>query len=201
MNEAITYIIDDDRMARESLKWLIESAGLPVQIFNHGLEFLEQADANMAGCVLLDVRMPDINGMELLSKLKQHNILMPVIIVTGHADVAMAVRAMKTGAFDFIEKPYNDALMLERVQSAITQDQNNRLNQQHIANIKDRAKLLTPREQEVMRYVLSSTQNKIIAVELGISIKTVELHRANLMTKMQAKTSTELMKMALIAEL
>ena len=108
---------------------------------------------------------------------------------------------MKTGAFDFIEKPYNDALMLERVQSAITQDQNNRRNQQHIANIKNRAKRLTPREQEVMRYVLSSTQNKIIAVELGISIKTVELHRANLMTKMQAKTSTELMKMALIAEL
>jgi len=201
MNQAITYIIDDDRMARESLKWLIESAGLPVQVFDHGLEFLEQADASMAGCVLLDVRMPDINGMELLSKLKQHDIIMPVIIVTGHADVAMAVRAMKTGAFDFIEKPYNDALMLERVQSAITQDQNNRLNQQHIANIKDRAKLLTPREQEVMRYVLSSTQNKIIAVELGISIKTVELHRANLMTKMQVKTSTELMKMALIAEL
>lgn len=201
MNDATTYIIDDDRMARESLKWLIESAGLPVQVFDHGLEFLEQADASMAGCVLLDVRMPDINGMELLSKLKQHNIIMPVIIVTGHADVAMAVRAMKTGAFDFIEKPYNDALMLERVQSAITQDQNNRLNQQHITNIKDRAKLLTPREQEVMRYVLSSTQNKIIAVELGISIKTVELHRANLMAKMQAKTSTELMKMALIAGL
>jgi len=128
MNDATTYIIDDDRMARESLKWLIESAGLPVQVFDHGLEFLEQADASMAGCVLLDVRMPDINGMELLSKLKQHDIIMPVIIVTGHADVAMAVRAMKTGAFDFIEKPYNDALMLERVQSAITQDQNNRLN-------------------------------------------------------------------------
>jgi len=201
MNEATTYIIDDDRMARESLKWLIESAGLPVQVFDHGLEFLKQADATMAGCVLLDVRMPDINGMELLSKLKQHDIIMPVIIVTGHADVAMAVRAMKAGAFDFIEKPYNDALMLERVQSAITQDQNNRRNQQHIANIKNCAKRLTPREQEVMRYVLSSTQNKIIAIELGISIKTVELHRANLMTKMQAKTSTELMKMALIAEL
>ena len=126
---------------------------------------------------------------------------MPVIIVTGHADVAMAVRAMKAGAFDFIEKPYNDALMLERVQSAITDDHKKRCNQQRIADIKACADLLTPREQEVMSRVLGSTPNKIIAIKLGISIKTVELHRANLMAKMQAKTSTELMKMALIAEL
>ncbi len=201
MTEPTTYIIDDDRMARESLKWLIESTGLPVQVFDHGLEFLEQVNTSMSGCVLLDVRMPDINGMELLTKLKQHDIILPVIIVTGHADVAMAVRAMKAGAFDFIEKPYNDALMLERVQSAITQDQNNRLDQQRVSTIKACAEQLTSREQEVMHYVLGSMQNKIIAVELGISIKTVELHRANLMTKMQAKTSTELMRMALIASL
>ncbi len=200
-SETTTYIIDDDRMARESLKWLIESAGLPVQVFTNGMELLQQINATMSGCVLLDVRMPDINGMELLSKLKQHDIFLPVIIVTGHADVAMAVRAMKAGAFDFIEKPYNDALMLERVQSAITQDHNNHQNQQRVTTIKTCAELLTPREQEVMHFVLSSTQNKIIAIELGISIKTVELHRANLMAKMQAKTSTELMKMVLIAEL
>jgi len=201
MSEPTTYIIDDDRMARESLKWLIESAGLPVQVFDHGLEFLEQVNTSMPGCVLLDVRMPDINGMELLTKLKQHDIILPVIIVTGHADVAMAVRAMKAGAFDFIEKPYNDALMLERVQSAFTQDQNNRLKQQRVSTIKTCANQLTSREQEVMRYVLGSMQNKIIAVKLGISIKTVELHRANLMAKMRAKTSTDLMRMALIAEL
>ncbi len=157
MDQATTYIIDDDRMARESLKWLIESAGLPVQVFDHGLKFLEQVSTSMSGCVLLNVRMPDINGMELLTKLKQREIIMPVIIVTGHADVAMAVRAMKAGTFDFIKKPYNDALMLERVQSAITQDQNNRLNQQHITNIKTCAQQLTPREQEVMSYVLGST--------------------------------------------
>jgi two-component system response regulator FixJ len=201
MNLATTYIIDDDRMARESLKWLIESAGLPVQVFDHGLDFLEQANTSMSGCVLLDVRMPDINGMELYTKLKQRDITMPVIIVTGHADVAMAVRAMKAGAFDFIEKPYNDALMLERVQSAITDDQNKRLNQKRVSAIKSCAEQLTPREHEVMQYVLGSTQNKIIAIELGISIKTVELHRANLMAKMHAKTSTELVRMALIAEL
>jgi len=111
------------------------------------------------------------------------------------------VRAMKAGAYDLIEKPYNDALMLERVQNAITHDQDQRRNQKRVAAIKACAEQLTPREQEVMRYVLNATQNKIIAAELGISIKTVELHRANLMTKMQAKTSTELVRLALIAGL
>lgn len=201
MTTSTVYIIDDDRMARESLKWLIESAGLPVQMFEHGLDFLNEVNAAMSGCVLLDVRMPDINGMELYVKLKQRNIILPVIFVTGHADVAMAVRAMKAGAFDMIEKPYNDALMLERIQSAITQDQDSRGNHKRVNAIKACAEQLTPREQEVMRYVLDSTQNKVIAVELGISIKTVELHRANLMAKMQAKTSTELVRLALIADL
>jgi two-component system response regulator FixJ len=201
MTTATVYIIDDDRMARESLKGLIESAGLPVQVYESGLNFLDQVDTSMSGCVLLDVRMPDINGMELYAKLKQRDILLPVIIVTGHADVAMAVRAMKAGAYDFIEKPYNDALMLERVQNAITYDRDNRRNQQRVATIKACADQLTPREQEVMRYVLNSTQNKVIAAELGISIKTVELHRANLMAKMQARTSTELVRLALIAGL
>jgi FixJ family two-component response regulator len=195
MTTATVYIIDDDRMARESLKWLIESAGLPVQVYESGLDFLDQVDASMSGCVLLDVRMPDINGMELYAKLKQRDIMLPVIIVTGHADVAMA------GVYDFIEKPYNDALMLERVQNAITCDQDNRCSQQRVAAIRACADQLTPREQEVMHYVLNSTQNKVIAGELGISIKTVELHRANLMTKMKARTSTELVRLALIASL
>jgi len=201
MTTPTVYIIDDDRMARESLKWLIESAGLPVQVYESGLDFLDQVDASMSGCVLLDVRMPDINGMELYAKLKQRDVMLPVIIVTGHADVAMAVRAMKAGVYDFIEKPYNDALMLERVQNAITCDQDNRCNQQRVSTIRACADQLTPREQEVMHYVLNSTQNKVIAAELGISIKTVELHRANLMTKMQARTSTELVRLALIASL
>lgn len=201
MTTSTVYIIDDDRMARESLKWLIESAGLPVQVHENGLDFLDQVDAALSGCVLLDVRMPDINGMELFAKLKQRDIMLPVIIVTGHADVAMAVRAMKAGAYDFIEKPYNDALMLERVQNAITYDQDNRRDHQRVTAIKACADQLTPREQEVMRYVLNSTQNKVIASELGISIKTVELHRANLMAKMQARTSTELVRLALIAGL
>jgi len=195
------HIIDDDRMARESLQWLIESAGLPVRVYASGLDFLDSVEPSTCGCVLLDVRMPDINGMELYARLKRMGILLPVLIVTGHADVAMAVRAMKAGAYDFIEKPYNDALMLERVQSAISADQQQRHTQQRIMAIKARATLLTPREQEVLQHVLRSTQNKIIAAKLGISIKTVELHRANLMTKMQARTSTELVRLALLAGL
>lgn len=195
------YIIDDDRMARDSLKWLIESAGLPVSVYESGLTFLEQVNTSMMGCVLLDVRMPDINGMELHTKLQQRGITLPVILVTGHADVAMAVRAMKAGAYDLIEKPYNDALMLERVQSAITYNQDQYRGHKRIAAIHACAEQLTPREQEVMHYVLKATQNKIIAAELGISIKTVELHRANLMSKMQARTSTELVRLAIIAGL
>jgi two-component system response regulator FixJ len=151
--------------------------------------------------VLLDVRMPDVNGMQLHTRIRQLGATNPVIIVTGHADVAMAVRAMKAGAYDFIEKPYNDALMLERVQSAIACDLDNRKNQERIDEIRGRAARLTPREQQVMAHVLRSASNKVIAGELGISVKTVELHRANLMSKMQAGSSTELVRLALIAGL
>lgn len=199
--QSIVYIIDDDRLARESLKWLIESANLPVREYAGGKAFLDEYHPGMSGCMLLDVRMPDINGMELHARLSEHGATIPIIIVTGHADVSMAVRAMKAGAWDFIEKPYNDALMLERVQNAIAFDLDNRRNHQRIEDIRKRAARLTPREKEVMPYILRSKQNKIIASELGISIKTVELHRANLMAKMEASSPTELVRLALIAGL
>ena len=199
--ESTVFLVDDDRMARESLQWLIESAQLPVRAFDCGRAFLQQFDPAASGCVLLDVRMPDINGMELHSRIRLLGAHIPVIMVTGHADVAMAVRAMKAGAYDFIEKPYNDALMLERVQSAIACDQDNRKNQERIDEIRNRAAALTPREQEVMALVLRSVPNKLIAAELGISVKTVELHRANLMSKMQATSPTELVRLTLIAGL
>ena len=197
--QSIVYVIDDDRIARESLQWLIESAHLNVEVFENGLDFLHLADSHMSGCILLDIRMPDINGMELFAKLKEKDVNIPVIIVTGHADVAMAVRAMKAGAYDFIEKPYNDSIMLERIQSAIAFDKDNQRNQERMNEIRARVKALTPREREVMSYVLKSTMNKVIAIELGISIKTVELHRANVMAKMQAGSSTELVRLAVIA--
>jgi two-component system response regulator FixJ len=199
--QAIVYVIDDDRLARESLKWLIESANQTVRVYEKGMDFLDRYRPGDPGCVILDVRMPEINGMELHARLRALGATIPVIIVTGHADVAMAVRAMKAGAWDFIEKPYNDALMLERVQSAIAYDRDRRRNQERIDAIRQRAELLTPREREVMGYVIRSAQNKVIARELGISIKTVELHRANLMAKMRATSPTELVRLAIIARL
>ncbi len=199
--KSTVYVIDDDRLARESLKWLMETAHLPVSVFESGLDFLDQFKPGASGCVLVDVRMPDINGMELHTMLKERDATIPVIIVTGHGDIPMAVRAMKAGAYDFIEKPYNDALMLERVQSAIAFDLDSRRNQEQIDDIRKRAAQLTPREQQVMSYVLRPMQNKGIAAELGISVKTVELHRAHLMEKMQATSPTELVRLALIAGL
>jgi len=195
----IVNIVDDDRLARESLKWLAESAHLSAREFERGEDFLNEFDSSSPGCVVLDVRMPDINGMELYARLKEIGARIPVIIVTGHADVAMAVRAMKAGAYDFIEKPYNDALMLERIQSAIAYDRDEREHQVKVDNIQRCINRLTPREYEVMKFVLQSRQNKEIASELGISIKTVELHRANLMAKMNATSPIELVRLAMIA--
>ena len=193
------YVVDDDRLARESLQWLIESAHLSATTFARGTDFLDYLHDDISGCVVLDVRMPDINGMELHARLKQCSATIPVIIVTGHADVSMAVRAMKAGVYDFVEKPYKDSLMLERIQSAMAYDQDNRRNQQRVQDIRQRLLSLTPRELQVMHGVLQARSNKMIAAELGISIKTVELHRANLMNKMQATSSTELVRLALIA--
>jgi two-component system, LuxR family, response regulator FixJ len=199
--ESTVYVVDDDKLARESLEWLIESVGLPVKVYDSGQAFLDGYRKEFVGCMVLDVRMPDISGMDLYAKLKQEGCTLPVIIMTGHADVDLAVRAMKAGAYDFIEKPYKDSLMLERIQSAIAFDLDNRKEQERVDSVKDRIATLTPREQEVLKYVLQSTANKIIAAELGISIKTVELHRSNLMTKMQANSVTELVRLAIIAGL
>ncbi len=199
--ESTVYIVDDDRLARESLRWLIESARLPVKVFNHGLDFLAHFDPAASGCVLLDVRMPDMNGLEVYAKLKELGATIPVIIVTGHADVPMAVRAMKAQVYDFIEKPYNDSIILERVQSAIAYERDKRRNQARIDEIRERIASLTPRELEVLSCVLKSKQNKVIASDLGISVKTVELHRANLMGKMKVNSSTQLVRLALLAGL
>ena len=199
--DSIVYIVDDDKLARESLAWLIDSVGLPVKVYESGQQFLDDYSKEMIGCLVLDVRMPDISGIDLHTKLKQDGCNLPVIIMTGHADVAMAVRAMKAGVYDFIEKPYNDSLMLERIQSAIAFDLDNRKEQERIDAVKERLSSLTPRETEVLQFVLRSKPNKVIAAELNISIKTVELHRSNLMTKMQASSVTELVRLALIAGL
>ncbi len=192
------YIVDDDQHARESLAWLIESINLPVCAFVSGHDFLDNTDSNVRGCLVLDVRMPDINGMDLFHQIQQKNYRIPVIIMTGHADVALAVRAMKAGVYDFIEKPYNDALMLERIQAAIAFDENNQKERDQIQTITQRLASLTPRETQILNEVLHSVPNKIIADKLSISIKTVELHRSNLMSKMHVNSATELVRQVMI---
>lgn len=201
ITEPTVYIIDDDKFARESLEWLVDSMHIPVRAFENGRQFLDFYTEKQPGCAIIDVRMPDINGLDLHQRLVEQGAILPVIIMTGHADVSMAVRAMKAGVYDFIEKPYNDTLMLQRIQNALSYDNDKREKQKRIDAVRQNLDKLTPREREVLERVLESMPNKIIAGELNISIKTVELHRANMMTKMQTRSVTELARLALIAGL
>jgi len=191
------YVVDDDQAVRDSLRWLIESVGLHVKTFSNGQELLENFNESEISCLVLDVRMPGISGLDLQQRLKNMNAKIPVIIVTGHADVPMAIQAMKAGAFDFIEKPYSDQLLLERIQCAIEQDDCFKQQQAVNNEINERIDSLTPREREVMGLVVGGHSNKSIAKELGVSIKTVEVHRGNLMTKMKAQSLSELVRLVM----
>jgi len=191
------YVVDDDQAVRDSLRWLIESVGLNVKTFSNGQELLENFNEAEISCLVLDVRMPGISGLDLQQRLKNMNAKIPVIIVTGHADVPMAIQAMKAGAFDFIEKPYSDQLLLERIQCAIEQDDCFKKQQAVNNEINERIDSLTPREKEVMGLVVGGHSNKGIAKELGVSIKTVEVHRGNLMSKMKAQSLSELVRLVM----
>ena len=191
------YVVDDDQAVRDSLRWLIESVGLHVKTFSNGQELLENVNESEISCLVLDVRMPGISGLDLQQRLKNMNAKIPVIIVTGHADVPMAIQAMKAGAFDFIEKPYSDQLLLERIQCAIEQDDCFKQQQAVNNEINERIDSLTPREREVMGLVVGGHSNKSIAKELGVSIKTVEVHRGNLMSKMKASSLSELVRLVM----
>jgi len=200
MIKTSVYIVDDDQQVRESLAWLLESVQLTTRLFANGHEFLEQFTPGLSGCVVLDVRMPGINGMDLLKSIKDIDEHFPVIIVTGHADVPMALRAMKEGAFDFIEKPYNDQHLLERIQAAIHHYDDIQKQHEKDQELSTLFNQLSKREQQVLTEILKSIPNKRIAENLCISIKTVEVHRANLMSKLQVKTITELVRLAIKAD-
>lgn len=197
MSKHNVYVVDDDQAVRDSLRWLIESVDLNVKTFSNGQELLDNFEETEISCLVLDVRMPGISGLDLQQRLKKTGSKVPVIIVTGHADVPMAIQAMKAGAFDFIEKPYSDQLLLERIQCAIEQDDCFKKQQNVNNEINQRIDALTPRELEVMGLVVSGHSNKSIAKELGVSIKTVEVHRGNLMSKMQAKSLSELVRLVM----
>jgi len=193
------FVVDDDQAMRTSLQWLIESTGMQVKTFESADAFLSNFYPERAGCLLLDVRMPGMSGLELQSYLAREGYQLPVIIITGHGDVGMAVKAMRAGAMDFIEKPFHDEDLLRSIQRALEVDQRQRLSRAARADILARVADLTPREHEVMGMVTDGKANREIAVALGVTPKTVEAHRARVMEKMRAESLAELVRMVLIA--
>lgn len=192
------FVVDDDEAMRNSLRWLIESVGLPVECHDSAESFLERYYPGRSGCLLLDVRMPGMSGLELQEYLRRNEINIPVIVITGHGDVPMSVRAMKEGAIDFIEKPFNDELLLDAIRNALALDARQREKQALRAELASRLALLTPREHEVMEMVTAGRSNKEIASALGVSAKTVEAHRAKVMDKMKAGSLAELVRMSML---
>ena len=196
-SKATVFVVDDDQAMRNSLKWLIESVGVSVESFASADEFLAHHQPGRAGCLVLDVRMPGMSGLELLEHLASENMRIPAVIITGHGDVPMAVRAMKSGAVDFIEKPFNDEALLDAIRRAITFEEQQRSQYSENRQIQERLAHLTPREHEVMDMVCDGRSNKEIANILGVSAKTIEAHRARVMEKMQAGSLAELVRMSL----
>ncbi len=189
------YIVDDDPAMRDSLRWLLDSVSLEVKTFSDAKEFLDAYVPQSPGCLVLDVRMPGMSGMELQERLTSDGVSLPVIFITGHGDVPMAVRALRNGAVDFIEKPFSDQALLDRIQQAVEQHRRRIAEDRHHEDVKTRMRTLSPREREVMGLVVSGKSNKSIAADLNLSPKTVEVHRARVMEKMRAKSLPDLVTM------
>ena len=197
--QGVVFIVDDDEALRDSLRWLLESVGLRVEAHDSANSFLQSYYPGQSGCLLLDVRMPGMSGLELQEQLESRDVRLPVVIMTGHGDVSMAVRALKAGALDFIEKPFDDELLLASIQRALLLDVEQRKNRATRAEILARLAQLTRREHQVMELVTIGKANKQIASELNVSAKTVEAHRAHVMEKMQANSLAELVRMSMLA--
>lgn len=197
----VVHVIDDDEALRESLAFLLRSAKLEVRSFDSAKAFLDVLPVAALGCVITDVRMPDMSGIELLRRLKELKLDVPVIVITGHGDITLAVEAMKMGAADFFEKPFDDDLLLASVRAALRQQEDQTKRGAERAEIEHRISSLSPREKDVLAGLIEGRANKQIAFDLGISPRTVEIYRANLMNKMQANSLSDLVRMALISEM
>jgi two-component system response regulator FixJ len=198
-DKAVVHVIDDDEAMRQSLAFLLGTVGLEVQTYESAVAFLEVAPTVKAGCVITDVRMPGLSGVDLLRQLRERKLGIPVIVITGHGDVALAVEAMKIGAVDFLEKPFDDETLLVSVRSALNQLDRDRKREAERSDIEGRLATLSNRERDVLQGLVAGHANKQIAYDLGISPRTIEIYRANLMTKMQAASLSDLVRMALIA--
>jgi two-component system response regulator FixJ len=199
--EAIVHIIDDDDAVRDSLAFLLTSSGIRAETHASAAVFLEHFAAASIGCIVTDIRMPDISGIDLLRQVKERDPALPVIVITGHGDVPLAVEAMKLGAADFLEKPFDDDALLAAIHSALDRERQRDEHGTRIAEFRSRFASLSAREREVLEGLVAGHPNKIIAYDLGISPRTVEVYRANVMTKMKASTLSDLVRMALVTGL
>jgi two-component system response regulator FixJ len=189
------FVVDDDDAVRNSLKLLLKSAGVTAEAFGSAREFLATYDPGQPGCLVLDVRMPAMSGLEMQHELNLRGAAIPVIFITGHGDIPMAVEAMQQGAFDFLQKPFRDQELLDRVQRALTRDTEYRARLRQTDGIRERLASLSPREREVLDLVTQGKANKVVAGDLGVSQRTVEIHRAHVMQKMEAGSLAELVRM------
>ena len=201
MPNPVVHVIDDDDAVRHSLEFLLRTAKLEVRAYDSAAAFLNALPGLAAGCVVTDVRMPDLSGIDLLRRLRERGVSMPVIVMTGHGDVPLAVEAMKLGAVDFFEKPFDDDALLVAVRAALGAFEKGARQEAERSELHARLDTLSAREREVLDGLVAGLPNKIIAYDLGISPRTVEIYRANVMTKMKAGSLSELVRMALVAGL
>lgn len=200
-NNAVIHLIDDDEDVRRSTSFLLGTAGLAVRVHETALQFLERLADLQPGCIITDVRMPGMDGLELQQRLKEMGVVMPIIVMTGHADVPLAVQAMKAGAIDFIEKPFNDEVLLSAVRIALEAHEKGGRSTAETANVQAKVDSLSARERQVLEGLLAGHPNKTIAYDLNLSPRTVETHRANVMTKMGANSLSELVRMTVLANI
>ena len=193
-DEPLVYVVDDDEAVRDSLTLLLKAVGLASQAFSSAADFLNDYDPEQHGCLVADIRMPGMSGLDLQDELNRRGAPIPLIFITGHGDVPMAVDAMKSGALDFVEKPFRDQDLLDRVHQALTWDKERQIENLKTLAIRERLATLTPRETEVMQCVVQGQANKVIAMDLGLSQRTVEIHRARVMGKMGVRSVAKLVR-------
>ncbi|WP_420233082.1 response regulator transcription factor [Pseudomonas sp. ABY48] len=199
--EQVVYVVDDDQGMLDSTVWLLESVGLKALSFTSGREFLEACDNSLNGCVLLDVRMPGMGGLNVQEEMRNRGLRLPVIFVSGHADVPIVVRAFKAGAHDFIEKPYNEQLLLDSVQQALSLADDSQTVSAGQARVQARLQSLTPRENDVLLPLVQGYTNREIADQLGVNVRTIDLYRSRVMKRMGAENLPQLVGMAIVAGL
>lgn len=200
LTDPVVHVVDDDSAMRDSLSFLLETTDIAARTYESALALLDRADRLEPGCILTDVRMPEMNGLEMVRRLSELGVRHPVIVMTGHADVPLAIEAMRAGVKDFIEKPFDDEALLSSIRSALAEGVEALEQAGQGADLRARLETLSPRERQVLDGLVAGQANKVIAFDLGLSPRTVEVYRANLMTKMQAQSLSELVRMSMIAQ-